>query len=223
MFGSFKKKIYPEYWETYLQHFEKSEHKTLASSRFVAFDTETTGFDFNVDRILSIGAVSMLQNQIAVANSFEVYLEQSHFNPKTVHIHGILQYGKRKKYSEEEAIKKFLNYIKDAVLIAHHAIFDIKMINKSLNRMGLPNLKNKVIDTMDLYSNTRIKSNFIDKRAHYSLDDIAEAYGINLSDRHTAPGDALIAAFIFLKTTSILKRKKTFKLEQFFIKQNRLQ
>ena len=222
MFWNFKKKVYPDYWEAYLHHFEKKEKKTLDASRFVALDTETTGFDFDVDRMLSIGAVSIVRNEIAVADSFEIYLEQSHFDPKTVHIHGILQYSKRKKFSEEDAIKKFLNYIEDSVLIAHHAVFDIKMINQSLNRMGLPNLKNKVIDTMDLYSSTRIKSNFIDKRAHYSLDDIAEAYSINLMDRHTAPGDALIAALIFLKTTTILKRKKSFKLERFFIKSNRL-
>lgn len=222
MFWNFKKKVYPDYWESYLQHFEKKEKKSLDTSRFVALDTETTGFDFHVDRMLSIGAVSIVRNEIAVADSFEIYLEQSHFDPKSVHIHGILQNSKKKKFSEEDAIKKFLIYIEDSVLIAHHAVFDIKMINQSLNRMGLPNLKNEVIDTMDLYSSTRIKSNFIDKRAQYSLDQIAEAYSINLMDRHTAPGDALIAALIFLKTTTILKRKKSFRLERFFLKSNRL-
>ena len=71
---------------------------------------------------------------------------------------------------------------------------------------------------MDLYANTRIKSNFIDKSAQYSLDEIAEAYAINLTDRHTAPGDALIAALIFLKTTAFLKKSTFFKLERYFLK-----
>lgn len=221
MLWNFKKKIDPEYWKTYLHHFEKKDRKDLDTSRFVALDTETTGFDHYIDRMLSIGAVSIVKNEIAVADSLEIYLKQSHFNPDTVHIHGILQHGSKKKLSEEDAIKKFLNYIEDSVLIAHHAAFDIKMINQSLNRLGLPNLKNKVIDTMDLYASTRIKSNFIDKNIHYSLDDIAEAYSINLTDRHTAAGDALIAAIIFLKTTSILKKSKSFRLEHFFLKSNR--
>ncbi len=221
MVWNFKKKNYPEYWEAYLQHFEKKEKKTLECSRFVALDTETTGFDFYIDRILSIGAVSLVRNEIAVADTLEIYLKQTHFDPNSVPIHGILQHGRLAKFSEEEALKLFLNYIEDAVLIAHHASFDIKMINAALNRMGLPNLKNKVIDTMDLYANTRIKSNFIDKRAQYSLDDIADAYAINLMDRHTASGDALIAALIFLKTTTHLKKSKSFKLEQYFLKSNR--
>lgn len=221
MLWNFKKKKHPKFWETYLHHFEKKEKKDLITSRFVALDTETTGFDYYVDRMLSIGAISIVGNGITVADAFEIYLEQTHFDPKTVHIHGILQHSKRRKFSEEDAIKKFLTYIEDAVLIGHHAVFDIKMINQSLNRMGLPNLKNKVIDTMDLYAATRIKSNFIDKNIQYSLDDIADAYTINLEDRHTAPGDALIAALIFLKTTAILKKSRYFKLEHFFLKSNR--
>ena len=221
MLWNFKKKKYPEYWETYLQHFEKKEEKNLDTSRFVALDTETTGFDYDIDRMLSIGAISIVGNAITVANAFEIYLEQSHFNPKTVPIHGILHHGKRQKHSEEDALKQFLTYIEDSVLIAHHAAFDINMINQALNRMGLPNLKNKVIDTKDLYLDTRIKSNFTDKSIQFSLDDIAEAYSINLMDRHTASGDALIAALIFLKTTAILKKAKTFKLERYLLKSNR--
>lgn len=221
MFWTFKPKEYPEFWRAYLSHFIKKEHKTLETSRFVALDTETTGFDVNNDRILSIGALTILKNEIVVANSFEVYLKQSHFNPNTVHIHGILQHGRIKKISEETAIKQLLEYLKDAVILAHHAAFDIRMINQALYRMGLPNLRNKVIDTMDLYADTRIKSNLIEKRAHYSLDTIAEAYNIDLADRHTAAGDALITALIFLKTTAILKKSKSFKLEHYFLKQNR--
>ena len=221
MAWNFKKKNYPPCWEAYLHHFEKKEKKTLDFSKFVALDTETTGFDFYVDRILSIGAVTIVGNAIAVAESLEMYLNQTHFDPNSVPIHGILQHSTIAKLSEEDALKQFLIYIEDAVLIGHHASFDIKMINAALNRMGLPNLKNKVIDTMDLYANTRIRSNFIDKRAQYSLDDIADAYAINLMDRHTAPGDALIAALIFLKTTAVLRKLKSFKLEHFFLKSNR--
>lgn len=221
MLWNFKKKKYPEYWETYRHHFEKKEKKSLDTSRFVVLDTETTGFDYYIDRMLSIGAVSIVGNDIAVADIFEIYLEQSHFDPKSVHIHGILQHSKKQKFSEEDAVKQFLTYIEDSVLIAHHAAFDINMINQSLNRMGLPNLKNKVIDTMDLYAGTRIKSNFIDKSIQYSLDDIAEAYTINLMDRHTASGDSLIAALIFLKSTAILTKSKSFKLERYFLKSNR--
>ncbi len=217
----FNKKSYPDYWNDYVNHFNKQKKIALETSRFVVLDTETTGFDYEKDRLLCIGAVSMIHNVILVKDSFEMYIKQEHFNPKTVEIHGIIHNTKITTFTEEEAIIRFLDYIKGSVLVAHHAVFDIKMINIALKRLGFPNLKNQVLDTMDLYAKTRIKSNIINQKKMYSLDDIAENYAINLSDRHTAAGDALITAFVFSKTTSTLNKSKTFKLESFFLKPNR--
>lgn len=217
----FNKKVYPEFWNSYQANFDKKEPISLDHSRFVVLDTETTGFDYEQDRLLSIGAVSILNNEIAVTNAFEVYIKQEVFNPNTVQIHGIIQHTKTHCLSEEQAAIQFLDYIKDSVLVAHHAVFDITMINRALNRLGLPKLQNKVLDTMDLYAKTRIKSNFIDKSKSYSLDEIAENYALNLADRHTAAGDALITALIFLKTTAILNRSKKLKFDAFFLRRNR--
>ncbi len=217
----FKKKTYPEYWKSYEGHFDNKKAITLEHSRFVILDTETTGFDYILDRLLSIGAVSISKNEIAVADAFEIYIKQERFNPDTVQIHGIVKNSKVHCLTEEQAIIQFLDYIRDAVLVAHHAVFDIKMINSALERLDLPKLKNKVVDTMDLYAKTRIKSNFISQNKSYSLDEIAETYSINLADRHTAAGDALITALIFLKTTSILNKSKTLKLEAFVLPRNR--
>ncbi len=217
----FNKKTYPQYWIDYENHFDRKRKKQIQSSRFVVLDTETTGFDYEVDRLLCMGAVSIENNEIRVMQVFEVYIKQDHFNPKTVEIHGIIHHTKTKTHTEEDAIIQFLNYIKDSVLVAHHAVFDIKMINTALRRMGLPKLKNQVLDTTDLYNKTKVKSNFINQNKKYTLDDIAEDYSLDLSDRHTAAGDALITALIFLKTTSILNKSKSFKLASIFIKRNR--
>ncbi|MFT5238510.1 MAG: DNA polymerase-3 subunit epsilon [Flavobacteriaceae bacterium] len=43
---------------------------------------------------------------------------------------------------------------------------------------------------------------------------MAENYGINVSDRHTAAGDALITALIFLKTLSKLNISKVLTLKE---------
>lgn len=217
----FNKKTYPEFWNSYQANFDKKQTVSLEHSRFVVLDTETTGFDYELDRLLSIGAISILKNEMAVTDAFEVYIKQERFNPNTVQIHGIIRNTKISCLTEEEAIVQFLEYIKDDVLVAHHAVFDMKMINQTLNRMGLPKLQNKVVDTMDLYAKTRIKSNLIDKNKSYSLDEIAENYALNLADRHTAAGDALITALIFLKTTAILNKSKPLKLDTFVLHGNR--
>lgn len=206
----------PDFWMRYLNAFKEEVPKTIADSSFVVFDTETTGFDYELDRVISIGALIVKQNEIAISDTFEVYVDQTRFNSETVKIHGILNHEHLKTVTELAAIEQFLNFIGNKVLVAHHANFDITMVNLALHRNGLPNLKNKVLDTVNLYRSTRIKSNLIDRQKNYSLDEIAENYGIDVSDRHTAAGDAFITAIIFLKTISLLKKKTVFNLKELF-------
>jgi DNA polymerase-3 subunit epsilon len=70
------------------------------------------------------------------------------------------------------------------------------------------------MDTVDLYRATRIKSNLI-KQGNYTLDEIAENYALDVSDRHTAAGDAYLTAIIFLKTMGLLSKKKNFRLKHY--------
>ncbi|CAL66870.1 3'-5' exonuclease [Christiangramia forsetii] len=206
----------PYFWQNYAQSFEEKLPEEVSDIRFIVFDTETTGFNYDEDRVLSIGAVRIENNSIEISDNFEVFLEQKKFNPETVKIHGIIQNEKFEKLSELEALKKFLSYIQNSVLVAHHAGFDMKMINKALSRNGLPKLKNKVLDTSILYKKTRIATNFIDRDKIYSLDEIAEAYNIDLIDRHTASGDAYITALIFMKLLSRLKKNKDSTLKDIY-------
>ena len=81
------------------------------------------------------------------------------------------------------------------------------MVNRALARHGLPTLKNKVLDTAVLYKSTRITTNLINRDKIYSLDEIAEAYNIDLTDRHTASGDAYITALIFMKLLGRLNKQ----------------
>ena len=210
------KSFYPDYWERYTSLFENENELDLQTSRFVVLDTETTGFDYNIDRVLCIGAVEIENRQINVSNSFEIYIRQEHFNEKTVEIHGIIKHERIATFTEDEAIQQFLEYVGNAIIVAHHARFDISMINEMLKRKGLPVLKNKVLDTVNLYRATRIKSNFIQYDKAYTLDEIAENYILDVADRHTAAGDALITALIFLKTTAILSSKKKLTLAKMF-------
>tara|TARA_R110002049_G_scaffold309155_2_gene517732 strand:+ start:12634 stop:13299 length:666 start_codon:yes stop_codon:yes gene_type:complete len=203
-----KHKNAPEFWKKYLDDFENSKKADIQSARFVAFDTETTGFDSETDRILSIGAVTIQNKMISVGSNFEIYIDQEIFKADTVKIHGILKKGHLKKISELEAIEAFLEYIKTDVLIAHHARFDYRMINSMLLRHGLGKLKNKFIDTAVLYKKSK-HIIYQESLKNYSLDELAKELNVPLIDRHTASGDALITAIVFLKTLSRLKNNKS--------------
>ncbi|MBL0737205.1 3'-5' exonuclease [Flavobacterium sp. GN10] len=192
------------------------ENITIEGTRFVVLDTETTGFDYDNDRILCIGALVLQNGIINVQESFEVYLEQDHYDKSTAQIHGILKDLLVKRPTELEALQQFLDFLGDSIIIAHHTIFDVTMINRALERNGLPHLSNKTLDTAYLYKKTLIQSHLFERKDHYTLDDLADKFDISKKDRHTALGDAYITAIAFLKIVKKLKEKKATNLNQLF-------
>lgn len=192
------------------------ENISIEETRFVVLDTETTGFDYENDRILCIGALVLQNGIIAVRDSFEVYIEQDHYDKSTAQIHGILKDFILKRPSELEALQQFLDFLGDSIIIAHHTTFDVTMINKALERNGLPQLLNHRLDTAILYKKTLIKSHLFERKDHYTLDDLADKFDISKKDRHTALGDAYITAIAFLKIVKKLKEKKETNLNSLF-------
>ncbi len=187
-------------------------------ARFVIFDTETTGLTIKEDRILSIGAISVTGNTMDVADSLELYIKQDRFNPKTAEIHGILKDGNIKKVDESEAIIQFLNHIKDSILVAHHATFDVAMVNENLKRMGLPKLKNKVLDTGILFKKTNLCLN---RDKLYTLDELCDVFHLKKHDRHTASGDAYITAIVFMKIIASITEARKISIQDLFFNSNR--
>ncbi|SFW42701.1 3'-5' exonuclease [Cellulophaga fucicola] len=216
MINFFKKKNtdLPDFWVNYENLFVTKQDQKLEDITFVVLDTETTGFSYEEDRMLCIGALKLIKNNINVSTSFEIFIHQDHYNQQTAEIHGILKEGKATRLEELETLKLFIAYLGNGVIVAHHAGFDVTFINTALERHGLPKLKNKILDTSTLYKKTLIRSNLLHKKEHYSLDELAEKFNISVKDRHTALGDAYITAIAFLKILSKLKEKNISTLKQ---------
>jgi DNA polymerase-3 subunit epsilon len=210
MLNIFRRKKYPEFWQNHIDAVKNSKnYSNFENIRFVALDTETTGFDYENDRVLCIGAVAIKNNKILVSDSFEVYIQQEVFNKETVKIHGIRKNGNEVKVSEEEALISFLDYLDDAIIIAHHTKFDMTMINNALKRLKLGPIKSKQLDTNYIHKKVAVNDR---NKKQYSLDDLCEIYNVKKHDRHTALGDALITAYIFIKLTYKYKKNNALNL-----------
>lgn len=187
---------YPDFWEAYLACFKVRENKPV----YLVFDCETTGLNPTKDVILSIGGVQVQDNRIQIKNSFEYYLQQTYFDANSVKIHGIVQQSDDIFYdTEEEAIKSFLYRIKNSILVGHQVSFDIAMINQALNRMELPSLKNRSIDTNVLFQ----QKNQLPNDIVFSLDELCDKFSLPKKARHTALGDAFLTAQIFQRLQEI--------------------
>ncbi len=201
----------PAFWRAYEETFAQSHQKNtpIEGIRFVCFDTETTGLDPRNDQILSIGAVAIHHWSIDIDDRFECLVHQV-YEPMgdSIAVHGILPVDRGESIRESAAIPAFLDFIKDAVLVGHHIGFDISMIQYSLQELTGEKLKllNYKLDTIRL-ARRLLPSHHHLHSGELSLDQLANNYGISLSGRHTASGDAYITAILFLKLLSRLKKR----------------
>jgi len=207
----FSKKQYPDFWNTYQSYFKNTTSPDF-DARFIVLDTETTGLDPKNDKILSIGAVLIQNKVIRVKDTMHVFLETEKHEFDSVAIHGIRKSGQEEKVGLSEAIPQFLDFIKADILVAHHASFDIRMLNNALSELNLPKLKNRVVDTSDLYQKLLGKP-----QRPISLDALCKEFHIPTHDRHTALGDAYLTAVVFQKLISRLKKENpTLKLPNLY-------
>lgn len=184
---------YPEFWKIYISKFDKK------SSRFVVLSTETSGLNSDKDVILSIGSFAIIDNSIIIGDSFETVLLQYKF----LHDNGLsnefLVESKMKKLGEPDAIKSFIEFIGNSVLVGHHIDFDVEMINAALERLGCSRLKNEALDVDVMH---RKLYDINDKQ--FSLDELFKTYNIPKSDRNSSSDDAYKTALLFLKLKSRL-------------------
>ncbi|MEC8831573.1 MAG: 3'-5' exonuclease, partial [Bacteroidota bacterium] len=109
----------PDFWWEYDEHFKEKFPDDVQENTFVVLDTETTGFSLTKDRMLCIGALKLKGDSIVVKETFEVYIQQEHYNKESAEIHGILKKSRKNSISELDALKLFLDYAKNHVLVGH--------------------------------------------------------------------------------------------------------
>lgn len=192
----------PQFVQDYFDCFERTytDDTPAKDVRFVVLDSETTGLDPRRDKLISIGAVSVCAGQILLADSFEALLRIA-YNSSAVTVHGITRDQAADGYEEPEAIRLFLEYLKDGVIVGHHIGHDIATFNVAYERHFGFKLRNRSLDTMDLTLHLERAGAFAGQAEirSFSLDSLCEVFRITPHDRHTAGGDALITAQIFLK------------------------
>jgi len=163
--------------------------------REIVLDTETTGLNFaQGDRIIEVGCVE-LYNHIPTGKTLHFFCNvQKKISIEASKIHGITNEFLSSHETFTENANNLINFVKDDTLVIHNAAFDIGFINNELKIIGLPELKNKIIDTVSLARkklNTRIAN----------LDYLCRRFEIDLSERrlHGALLDSHLLAEVYLE------------------------
>ena len=186
----------------------------LDEARFVVFDTETTGLDMASNRLLSIAGVAMNGLDVALHDAFDVVIAQPDVGgAEAAVVHGLISSDLADGLQEDEAAARFLAYVGDSVLVAHHAAFDLRMLNKAIAPHKGAKVWNPAVDTAQLARRVEVgpmpssQARGADERESYRLDSLVRRYGIEVPERHTAAGDALATALLFQRLLKKAKRR----------------
>lgn len=206
---------WPEPLREYMAKKQKPpKDRPLSEVRFVVFDSETTGLDLSSNHLLSIAGVAMLGSDVQLGDTFGVMVSQSHVGgADAAVIHGLISNDLSDGLPEDEAASRFLAFAGDAVLVAHHAAFDMRMLEKAISGFRGAKVWSPSVDTAQLAMRVEVgamTSNAprgAEERKAYQLDNLVARYGIEVSDRHTASGDALATALLFQRLLKKAERR----------------
>ena len=196
----------PEYYDFDLFAWSEKSHgiedRPLTELAFTVFDTETTGLNPSQgDEIIQIGATRVLNGKLLRNESFEQLIDPRRpLAAASAKIHGITADMLRGQPTIESVLPAFHAFAADTVLIAHNAAFDMRFLQLKEEQTGL-RFDQPVIDTLLLSAVVH------PNQESHRLEAIAERLGLTIVGRHTALGDAIVTAEVFLKLLPLLAEK----------------
>lgn len=188
--------------QRYRAHFAASwtDDTPIDRVRLIVLDSETTGLDPRHDRLVTIGAVAVCAGEIRLDESFDALVRVER-NTTAVEVHGITRDGSRTGIEEADALERFLDYVRDGVIVGHHIGHDIATFDAGYERHWSMRLLNRSLDTMDLTLHLEQDGAFAGRPPirRFTLDALCELFDVIPHDRHTASGDAFMTAQVLLR------------------------
>ncbi|SDC22590.1 DNA polymerase-3 subunit epsilon [Paenibacillus sp. UNCCL117] len=167
----------------------------LHSVELVVFDLETTGFSpYNGDEIIAFGAVSVSGEEVQGSETYYSLVNPKRAIPPEIEeLTGISNEEAAKAPELLDALRGFLEFVQQKVLVAHGTGHDKHFLNAALWRTSRINLTHRLLDTMMVakWLNPKLKS--------YDLDTLLDIYGVEVTRRHHALEDARMTAALWSK------------------------
>lgn len=181
----------------------------LATLDYVVFDTETTGLEpSSGDEIIQIAAVRIVNGRLLQGEYFDQLVNPGRDIPAgSTTIHGISNEQVQDKPGIEEVLPGFARFVGHSILVAHNAAFDMRFLELKSDVCGV-RFDNPVLDTVLLSAWLH------DHSQHHTLDDLAQRYGIIIESRHSALGDSMATAQVFLRLLKQLASRDVLTLSE---------
>ncbi|MCL3882958.1 3'-5' exonuclease [Marivita sp. GX14005] len=168
---------------------------------FSVFDTETTGLLPHKDEIVQLGAVRVLNGRIVPGERIDQLVDPGRpIPPGATRVHRISDAMVRGKPRIAEVARRFHDFSREAVIVAHNAPFDMAFLHRHAHTTGLT-WDHPILDTVLL------SAVLFGASEKHTLDALCERLGVTIPDamRHTAIGDAQATAEVLVRMLPMLE------------------
>ena len=172
----------------------------LEEADYVVFDLETTGLGRGA-RICEIGAVRI--SALEQTATFETLVDPRADLPAAITaLTGIRQADLRGAPSAAVAVRRFMAFAGDAVLVAHNARFDRSFLDRDLDRLTGKRLAAPVLDTLAL-----ARTLLAGRVARTGLASLSYFFGTHAQPCHRALPDAEATGEILLALIGLAQER----------------
>lgn len=193
----------PEYYDFAIEEQTKQldprAEETLDNLDYIVFDCETTGLEpSRGDEIVSIGAVRIHGGQVMHGETFELLANPGRDIPAlATSIHGIRNEDIIDAPPVEEAVRRFHAFAGNAVLVGFNIAFDMRFLKLKQRISGV------------VFDHTTLDALLLsillhDHTGEHTMESVAQRLGVGVGGRHTALGDSLTTAEIFVRLLELL-------------------
>ena len=172
---------------------------------YCVLDLETTGFSAVTEKITEVGIMKVKDGK--VIDEFSCFVNpEKHIPERVTEVTNITDEMVKDAETIDKVFPKILEFIKDAVLVAHNAPFDMGFLKQNAKTLGYE-FDYTYIDTLSL-----AKDLFPDYKK-YKLGKIAENLGIKVEVAHRALDDVDTTVKVFNVMIDMLKKRGAKKVE----------
>jgi DNA polymerase III subunit epsilon len=163
--------------------------------RQIFLDTETTGLNPRVDRIVEIGCVEMVDRRLT-GETKHFYLDPGRPVGDSARIHGLTNEFLAGQPRFSDIVEQLMFWLQDAEVLAHNGPFDLSFLNEECARLGYEGSGLEVTDTLAM-ARERYAG-----RAN-NLDALCRRLDVSADNRilHGALIDANLLAQVYIRMT----------------------
>ena len=173
----------------------------LEDATFVVFDLETTGLSAVRSRIVEIGAHRV--EALALGETFETLVNPGTPVPAAITaLTGIGQGDVRGAPGADLAVRRFLAFAGDAVLVAHNARFDMSFLDRAVERLTGRRVAAPVVDTVWL-----ARRLLQGRTGRFGLAHLSHFFGTSAQPCHRALADASATAEILVALIGLAQER----------------